>query len=187
MTSGTLVRHRLDYVLLPAFVLGIVNSVALSLPEGLGVRVAPDSPWPPLRSLHSWAVEQEPQHLVMPPALRASLLYDGFVQLTLLVVLTVALARLKPWPWLRTVALVYAVSAVTNMYFYLMQTFLGPDSPPHLATYLPINLPWLIVPILVGYRFWPSRGTGTSIAGTSQPPSTWSSVPVTQAEAGEAR
>ena len=154
-TATPLVRRRLDYVLLPAFVLGIVNSLALSLPEGLGVSVSPDSPWPPLRSLHGWAVEQEPQHLVMPPTLQASLLYDGFVQLTLMVVLTIGLGRLKQWRWLGTVAMAYAVSAVLNMYFYFMQTFLGPDSPPHLATYLPINLPWLLVPMLVAYRFWP--------------------------------
>jgi hypothetical protein len=89
----------------------------------------------------------------MPPTLQASLLYDGFVQLTLMVVLVLALVRLRQWPWLRTLALVYAVSAVMNMYFYFMQTFLGPDRPPHLGTYLPINLPWLIVPILVAYRF----------------------------------
>lgn len=148
-------RHRLDYVLLPAFVLGILNSLALSLPEGLGMPVAPDSPWPPLRSLHTWAVEQEPQHLLMPPTLRASLLYDGFVQSALLVVLLVGIWRLRSWPWLGVLALVYAVSAVVNMYFYFMQTFLGPDSPPHLGTYLPINLPWLVVPVLVAYRFWP--------------------------------
>ena len=154
MTGRRLTRRKLDYLLIPALILGIVNSIALSLPEGLGVPVAPDSPWPPLRSLHSWAVEQEPQHLVMPPALRASLLYDGFVQLALLIVLVVALIGLKRWPWLRTLAIVYAVSAVMNMYFYFMQTFLGPDEPPHLGTYLPINLPWLIVPILVGWRFW---------------------------------
>jgi len=193
-TVPALVRRRLDYLLLPALVVGILNSVALSLPEGLGVRVTPDSPWPPLRSLHTWAVQQEPQHLVMPPALRASLLYDGFVQLALVVVLVVGLARLKDWPWLRTVALVYAVSAVMNMYFYFMQTFLGPDSPAHLATYLPINLPWLLVPVLVAYRFSSraqrlgrSGATGTSMAGRSHPPSTWRSFPVTHDDAGEAR
>lgn len=150
-----LVRRPIDYLLLPAFVLGIINAVALSLPEGLGVAIAPDSPWPVLRWLHTWAVEQEPQHLVMPPALQASLLYDTFVQLPLLVVLTIALWKLKSWPWLEAVALVYAVSAVMNMYFYFMQTFLGPDSPQHLWIYLPMNLPWAIVPILVAYRFWP--------------------------------
>jgi hypothetical protein len=155
MTSSTIVRSRLDYVLLPAFILGIINAVALSLPEGLGLPIAPDSPWPVLRWLHTWAVEQEPQHLVMPPTLQASLLYDAFVQLPLLVVLTIGVWKLKSWPWLRPLALVYAVSATMTMYFYFMQTFLGPDSPPHLWTYLPMNLPWSIVPILVAYRFWP--------------------------------
>ncbi|WAC93373.1 hypothetical protein [Mycobacterium sp. Aquia_213] len=155
MNSRTLVRRRIDYLLLPAFVLGIINALVLSLPEALGVPVATDSPWPPLRALHTWGVEQEPQHLVMPPALRASLLYDGFVQLPLLVVLTIGVWKLKSWPWLPAVAMAYAVSALVNMYFYLMQTFLGPDSPSHLATYLPLNLPWVIVPMLVAYRFWP--------------------------------
>ena len=149
-----LVRRRLDYVLIPALILGIVNSIVLSLPEGLGVPVAPDSPWPPLRHLHTWAVEQEPQHLVMPPTLQASLLYDGTVQLAMMLVLAAALIRLHQRRWLPTLAIVYAVGGVMNMYFYFMQTFLGPDRPPHLATYLPINLPWLIVPILVAYRFW---------------------------------
>ena len=164
MTSTQLVRRRIDYLLLPAFVLGIINAIALSLPEGFGLPIAPDSPWPVLAWLHTWAVEQEPQHLVMPPALQASLLYDTFVQLPLLVVLTIGIWKLKSWPWLGTLALVYSVSAVMNMYFYFMQTFLGPDSPPHLAIYLPMNLPWAIVPLLVAYRFWPYTA-GHSQAG----------------------
>ena len=161
--AAPLVRRRIDYLLLPAFVLGIVNALVLSLPEGLGVPVAPDSPWPPLRALHTWGLEQEPQHLVMPPTLQASLLYDAFVQLPLLVVLTIGLWRLKQWPWLPAVAMAYSVSAVMNMYFYFMQTFLGPDSPRHLLTYLPLNLPWAIVPMLVAYRFWP-RATDAALA-----------------------
>lgn len=154
-SSPGLVRRPIDYLLLPAFILGIINAAVLSLPEALGVPRTPDSPWPVLRGLHTWAVEQEPQHLVMPPTLQASLLYDAFVQLPLLVVLTIGLWKLKSWPWLGRLALVYSVSAVMNMYFYFMQTFLGPDSPPHLGVYLPINLPWAIVPLLVAYRFWP--------------------------------
>ncbi len=38
-----------------------------SLPEGLGVPVSVDSPWPPLRALHEWAVAEEPAHLDPPP------------------------------------------------------------------------------------------------------------------------
>jgi hypothetical protein len=157
-------RSRLDYLLIPCFLAGILNSALLSLPESLGVPVSADSPWPPLRALHSWAVEQEPQHLHIPPTLQASILYDGFVQLTLLVVLTIGLWRLRSWPWLPTLALVYVVTAVTNMYFYFMQTFLGPDRPPHLGTYLPFNVPWVIVPLLVAWRFWPRTPTPEGIA-----------------------
>jgi len=148
-------RHRLDYLFLPFFVVGILYGALVSLPESLGAPVSPDSPWPPLRSLHTWAVEQEPQHLDIPPALQASILYDGFVQVPLLLVLTIGLWKLAPWPWLRTVGLVYAATATTNMYFYFMQTFLGPDRPPHLGTYLLLNLAWLVVPMLLAYRCWP--------------------------------
>lgn len=154
MVEPLMTRRRLDYVLLPAFVFGIVYSLVFSLPEALGVPVSADSPWPPLRALHSWAVDQEPQHLDMPPTLQASVLYDGFVQSVMLVVLLVGLGTLKQWSWLPTLALVYGVSSVTNMYFYFMQTFLGPNPPPHLGTYLPLNIPWVIVPLLVIYRFW---------------------------------
>lgn len=155
MRSGELTRSRLDYVLLPCFAVSVLYSLVFSLPEALGVPVSADSPWPPLRALHTWAVEQEPQHLDIPPALQASVLYDGFVQSVVLVVLGFGLWRLKQWAWLRPLALVYAGASVANMYFYFMQTFLGPDRPPHLGTYLPLNVPWAIVPMLIAYRFWP--------------------------------
>jgi hypothetical protein len=162
MDHAPLTRHRLDHLFLPFIVIGILYGALVSLPEALGVPLSADSPWPPLRSLHSWAVEQEPQHLDMPPALQASILYDGLVQVPLLLVLLVGLWRLATWPWLRTLGLVYAASAVMNMYFYFMQTFLGPDSPPHLATYLPLNLPWLVVPMLLVYRLWPPSGSAAA-------------------------
>ena len=31
----------------------------------------------------------------------------------------------------------------------------GPLPPPHLAVYLPFNLPWLFAPALLGWRLWP--------------------------------
>lgn len=152
-----LTRRRLDHLLIPAFVIAALYAAVWSLPEALGVPVSEDSPWPPLRALHQWAVEQEPQHLDIPPTLQASVIYDGFVQLPLLVVLLVGLWKLKQWPWLGPVALVYAATSVTNMYFYFMQTFLGPHPPPNLGTYLPLNIPWAILPMLVAYRFWPRQ------------------------------
>lgn len=160
-------RHPLDLVLLPFFAVGALNAALLSLPEALGVPVTADSPWPPLRSLHAWAVSQEPQHLHIPPALEASVLYDGLVQLPLLVLLLVGLARLKPWSWLPLVGVAYGVSAMVNMFFYLMQTFLGPDVPPHLGVYLPLNLPWLVIPGLLVWRLWPLASATPAVLETS--------------------
>ena len=38
------------------------------------------------------------------------------------------------------------------MFFYFVQTFLGPHPPPDLVTYLAFNLPWLIAPGVLGAR-----------------------------------
>jgi hypothetical protein len=54
--------------------------------------------------------------------------------------------------WLRELGLLYAGAAVTNMYFYFMQTFLGPHPPPHTGLYLAFNLPWLVAPAVLGAR-----------------------------------
>jgi hypothetical protein len=51
----------------------------------------------------------------------------------------------------------YAGAAVTNMFFYFAQTFLGPHPPPNTAYYLLFNLPWLIAPAALGVRVWIGR------------------------------
>lgn len=54
--------------------------------------------------------------------------------------------------WLRTLGLVYAGAAVTNMLYYFAQTLLGPHPPPNMAYYMAFNLPWLIAPAVLGLR-----------------------------------
>jgi hypothetical protein len=148
-----LTRHWLDWALIPFFAVSVIYGALFSLPEGLGVPVAPDSPWPPLRSLHGWAATQEPTHLDPPRTLIASTLFDGFVQTPLLVALVYALVRRRGWA--RPLGLIYAGAGVINMWFYFFETLTGPLPPPHLATYLPFNLPWLIAPAVLGWRLWP--------------------------------
>jgi hypothetical protein len=151
--AASLTRHPLDFALIPFLALSVVYGALFSLPEGLGVPVAPDSPWPPLRALHGWAVEQEPTHLEPPRTLVASTLFDGFVQTPVCAALAVGLARRRRWT--RPLGLVYAGAGVVNMWFYLFETLAGPLPPPHLGTYLPFNLPWLLAPALLGWRLWP--------------------------------
>ena len=148
-------RRPLDLALVLFFSVSVLYGFLFSLPEGLGVPVAPDSPWPPLRALHDWAVAEEPAHLDPPPNLIAACLFDGFFQAPVLCFVLLGLWRLSAW--LRPLSLVYAGAAVTNMFFYFTQTVLGPHPPPNTAYYLAFNLPWLIAPALLGARVFLGR------------------------------
>jgi len=149
-TALPITRRPLDLVLAAFFAVSILYGFAFSLPEALGVPVAADSPWPPLRALHGWAVEQEPAHLDPPPTLIASLIFDGFVQSPFLIVLVWALLRGRES--IRPAALLYAGAATMNMYFYFFETVYGPHPPPHPEVYWPFNLPWLIAPMVLAWR-----------------------------------
>jgi hypothetical protein len=143
-------RRPVDYALIAFFVISILYGLLYSLPEGLGIPVSPDSPWPPLRSLYSWAVAQEPAHLNPPDSLIATTLFDGFLQSPLLFFIIYGLWRRRGW--VRPLSLIYAGAGVTNMLMYFTTTFIGPTPPPHPAIYLPFNLPWLIAPAVLGWR-----------------------------------
>jgi len=145
-------RRPFDLALAVFFSVSVLYGFLFSLPEGLGVPVSPDSPWPPLRALYDWAVAEEPAHLDPPPNLIASCLFDGFFQAPALLFVIAGLARQRAW--LRPLGLFYAGAAVTNMFFYFVQTFLGPHPPPNTAYYLAFNLPWLIAPAALGLRVW---------------------------------
>jgi len=159
MTS--ILRRPVDLLLICFFAVAVLYGLLFSLPEGLGVPVAPDSPWPPLRSLYDWAIADEPAHLDPPANLIAACLFDGFFQAPILLFVIAGLIR--PRPWLGPLALVYAGAAVTNMFFYFMQTFLGPHPPPNTAYYLAFNLPWLLAPILLALRA--TRSSALAAAG----------------------
>ncbi len=150
----------LDCTLVAFFLITVLYGLLFSLPEGLGVPVAQDSPWPPLRALHGWAVAEEPAHLDPPPNLVAALLFDGIFQAPALVFVIYGLVRLRPW--VRPLGLFYAGAAVTNMFFYFTQTFLGPHPPPNLAYYLAFNLPWLIAPAALALRLLFARDISLS-------------------------
>jgi hypothetical protein len=46
------------------------------------------------------------------------------------------------------------------MFFYFIETFLGPHPPPNLAYYLVFNFPWLIAPMLFGVRVLLAKDIG---------------------------
>lgn len=146
----TIFRRPLDLLLAAFFCVCVLYGFLFSLPEGLGVPVSADSPWPPLRALHDWAVAEEPAHLDPPPNLLAACLFDGLFQAPVLLFIIAGLIR--PRRWLKPLGLFYAGAAATNMFFYFAQTFLGPHPPPNTAYYLAFNLPWLLAPLALGAR-----------------------------------
>ena len=150
MSVTSIARRPLDLLFVAFFSVSILYGFLFSLPEGLGVPVAADSPWPPLRALYDWSVAEEPAHLDPPPSLIASCLFDGFFQAPVLVFVLFGLVRQRPW--LRRLGLLYAGAAVTNMFYYFVQTLLGPHPPPNIVYYMAFNLPWLIAPAALGVR-----------------------------------
>lgn len=146
----SITKRPLDLLLVLFFSISVLYGFLFSLPEGLGVPVSADSAWPPLRALHGWAVAEEPAHLDPPISLIVSCLFDGLFQAPFLTVLIYALLTQKAW--IRLPSLVYAGASVTNMFYYFSQTFLGPDPPLNLITYLVFNLPWLIAPMVLALR-----------------------------------
>ena len=155
IAPATLIQRPFDLALIAFFGLAIAYGLLISLPEALGFPVAPDSPWPPLRSLYDWAVAQEPGHLDPSPILLANAVFDGFIQAPALIVICFGLAKLRPW--VIPLGLFYAGAAIVNTLGYFVQTFLGPHPPLDLSVYLPFNLPWLIAPALLAMRLWAGR------------------------------
>jgi len=143
-------RRPFDLLFIAFFAISIAYGFLFSLPEGLGVPVAADSPWPPLRALYDWAVAEEPAHLDPPPNLIAATLFDGLLQSPMLLFIVVGLVRQRSW--VVPLGLIYAGAGTTNMFFYFVQTFLGDHPPPNTVYYLVFNLPWLLAPLAFGCR-----------------------------------
>jgi hypothetical protein len=162
MTS--ILRRPTDLVLVCFFAVSIAYGFLFCLPEGLGVPVAPDSPWPPLQALHDWAVAEEPAHLDPPPSLIAACLFDGFFQAPVLVCIVAGLIR--PRRWLRPLGLVRAGAATANVFFYFTQSFtqsfLGPHPPPNTVYSLAFSLPRLMASIVLGARLV-AHGVGSAV------------------------
>ncbi len=151
MTPNTpIYRRPLDFGLVLFFSISVLYGFLFSLPEGLGVPVSADIRWPRLKMINEWAVAEETADLDKPQNLIAATLFDGFFQAPALLFVMIGLIRLRPW--LRPLGLIYAGAAVTNMFFYFVQTFLGPHPPLNTAYYLVFNLPWMIAPAILGAR-----------------------------------
>ncbi len=164
MTATPLRQRPVDMLIVGFYTISVLYGLLFSLPEALGIPVSPDSPWPPLRFLYDWAVAEEPTHLLdpLPIFLFSAVAIDGFVHSPFLCVMLYAFIFGKNW--IRLWCLVFAGSAITNMYYYFMATLLGDHPPPNTLYYLVFNLPWMLMPMLLIWRMRHDKPFGESPA-----------------------
>ena len=164
MTTPPLRQRPVDILIVGFYTISVLYGLLFSLPEALGIPVSPDSPWPPLRYLYEWAVAEEPTHLLqpLPIFLLSAVAIDGFIHSPFLCVMLYAFIVGKNW--IRLPALVFAGSAITNMYYYFMATLLGDHPPPNTLYYLVFNLPWMLMPMLLIWRVRHEKPFGETAA-----------------------
>ena len=86
------------------------------------------------------------------PHYRLATLISGFIYGPFYLVLIYAFVRAKAW--IQLPAMLYIGSIVRSMVVALHHEFVIGPPPEHALAFLAFNLPWLIVPVLLGVRLW---------------------------------
>jgi hypothetical protein len=115
-----------------------------------GVPLTPDSPSFWARANYWYANGTDPMLIQLPIALRVQVVISALVFGPFYLLLVYAFLGGKDW--IRIPALLY-VSAMTYGMILLFGTeFLGGSPPTNVGKFLAFNLPYLIVPLMLGYR-----------------------------------
>jgi hypothetical protein len=122
---------------------------------GLGVRFAPDSASFWARANYWYAQGTDPYLLANPIHLRVQTLISGFVFGPFYLLLVYAFATGKNW--IRMPAIIYVSAMVYGMCIFLGSELFGDLPPTNFAKFAAFNVPYLIVPLLLGYRMRRAR------------------------------
>ena len=118
----------------------------------LGMTIAENSPSRLGRLTYFYAKDADPLLIASPYYLRISCFFSAFVFGAFYPVLVYALVTGKSW--IRMPAVVYASAMTYGMLMFLCFEFFGPLPPTNLTWFAFWNLPYLVVPVLLGYRMW---------------------------------
>ncbi|MGC8481720.1 MAG: EXPERA domain-containing protein [Acidimicrobiales bacterium] len=113
--------------------------------------------WPPafaLRIIHSYGSHYDPLLMARPVWWKATIWIDALLFGPFYVVGIYAFIKGKHW--IRLPGIIYASVMMTNVTIILSEEIWGPHATPHLGIVLADNAPWLIVPLLIIIRMWPS-------------------------------
>ncbi len=114
--------------------------------------------WPPslfVDLVHFWGRTYDPVLLARPPWWRAtiwidSLFFGPYYAAALY-------AFLKGKNWIRLPSVIWAAVMMTNVTIILFEEMLGPHRTPARGMVLFANAPWLLFPLLMLWRMWPSE------------------------------
>jgi hypothetical protein len=115
-----------------------------------GIRLAPDSPSFWARANYWYAAGTDPLLLDPPIGLEIQTFLSAFVFGPFYLVLVWAFVTGRDA--IRVPALLYVSAMVYGMVVFLGTEFLGPLPPTNLSKFAAFNLPYLVIPLLLGWR-----------------------------------
>jgi len=150
-------ERKIDYVLLGFFIINIIFITPMIDLEQLVIRDPTDFEypiWPPkfiIDAVHWWGFTFDPALIARPPWWKATIWID---QLFFGPFYAFAIyAFIKGKEWIRIPAIVYASVMITNVTIILFEEVSGEYASDSLGIVLLANASWILIPILILWRF----------------------------------
>ncbi|WP_088241252.1 EXPERA domain-containing protein [Calothrix rhizosoleniae] len=143
-------RRYFDYFFIICFSFFAWTSFFTSSLVALNIPITPESNFFLIRALYWYGTNIDPALIKNPLSLQIQSLIDIFIFGPFYLLLVYAFIKGKNW--IRLPAIIY-VSAITySMILYLGIEFMGDNPPSNHVAFLAINLPYLLIPLALGYR-----------------------------------
>ncbi|MBV6622509.1 MAG: DUF2781 domain-containing protein [Rivularia sp. (in: Bacteria)] len=146
----SLEKRFFDYLLIICFSFFACTSFFTSSFIALNLPLTPESKNFLIRGLYWYGQNIDPALIKNPLSLQIQSFIDVFIFGPFYLLLVYAFIKGKNW--IRVPAIIY-VSAITySMILYLGIEFMGDYPPNNYLVFLAINLPYLLIPLALGYR-----------------------------------
>jgi len=139
-----------DWLFVIAFSFFAFSSAFSDAVVARGVPLAPDSPSFWARANWWYASGTDPVLLQAPIGLKVQVAISAFVFGPFYLLLVYAFVAGRDW--IRMPAIVYVSAMTYGMVLLFGAEFLGDLPPTNVPKFLAFNLPYLVVPLLLGYR-----------------------------------
>ena len=139
-----------DWLFILAFGFFTWSSWFSDIVPALGIPMTKDSPNPLARANFFYADGADPLLLANPIYLQVSTFISAFVFGSFYPILVFAFVTGRNG--IRIPAICYVAAMTYGMAFFLSMEFLGPMPPTNLPWFFFWNLPYLLVPLALGYR-----------------------------------